>query len=115
VDEQPDALAARVAALESMVAALDLRVAAVERGNTEANVVPADAPAAAGSLLPSPALDVVGTAGLIGRTFLLFAGAYLLRAVTEAGALDHTTGAVVALPTPARGRSSLIALPPTMP
>jgi hypothetical protein len=96
VDLQPDSLDARIAALERAVAALDLRVAAVERGSTEAKIAPPDAPAAVGSLLPAPSLDIVATAGLVGRTFLLFAGAYLLRAVTEAGALDRPTGAVVA-------------------
>ena len=41
--------------------------------------------------------DLVGTLTLIGRTFVIFAGAYLLRALTESGTVDRTTGVALGL------------------
>lgn len=41
--------------------------------------------------------DAAGTAALAGRSFVLLAGAYLLRALSESGTLDRATGAALGL------------------
>lgn len=51
--------------------------------------------------LPTPGAavttDITGLATLLGRTFIVFGGAYLLRALTESGRLPHGPGIVIGL------------------
>lgn len=44
-----------------------------------------------------PTTDITGMATLLGRTFVVFGGAYLLRALTESGRLPPTAGIVIGL------------------
>lgn len=41
--------------------------------------------------------DITGMATLLGRTFVVFGGAYLLRALTDSGRLPHTAGIIIGL------------------
>jgi hypothetical protein len=87
-----DLLESRLASVERAVADLESRLRTLELG------LPRRAPAAVDTI-QAPAVahrattDVVGVLTLIGRTFLIIAGAYLLRAQTEAGTLSVGVGA----------------------
>lgn len=90
-------LEARLRGVEHTLAEIEARLQLLEGGSrpqpgTQATAVSPDvaAVAIAGS-------DVVGTLTLIGRTFVIFAGAYLLRALTESGTIDRTTGVALGL------------------
>ena len=90
-------LEARLGAVERRLASLEGRLQAIEgearpRPATTAVAAPAEGPG-----LAMAGTDLVGTLGLIGRTFVIFAGAYLLRAVTESGAIDRATGVALGL------------------
>ena len=87
-------LEARLSTVEHALADITGRLRALERG------LPAR-PVAAAEEVSTPApdaaiasTDLVGTFTLIGRTFVIFAGGYLLRALTESGTLDRSTGAM---------------------
>ena len=93
-------LDSRLSAVERALAELDVRLRALESGAL------AVAPAAAAPPFPpetwirsaiSADADVVGTLTLIGRTFVILAGGYLLRALTESGTLDRVAGALVGM------------------
>jgi hypothetical protein len=85
----------RLTAVERALADLDRRVEAVERGHAAS---PARiAPPAEPGLLALPRVDVAGTSALAGRAFVVVAGAYLLRALTESGLLHRATGATLGL------------------
>jgi hypothetical protein len=94
-----DLLEERVASLTATVATLETRIASLERWRGDAvaeaaeeplrEAVPADvAPAEVAGVLP---------AALAGRAFLGIGGAYLFRALTDAGALPHLAGAGLGL------------------
>jgi len=78
---------------------LETRVAALEAGMVAGVVAPlpvvaAPAPPAA----PEPAPIAGGTAlGLAGRTFLIMGGAFLIRALTDSGALPSAAGVALGL------------------
>ncbi len=46
---------------------------------------------------PGSAVDLTGLATLLGRSFIVFGGAYLLRALTESGRLPGTAGIIIGL------------------
>jgi hypothetical protein len=88
----------RLSEIERALAAFDRRLRTLEHA----------APALATPMITAPAqpspdrsrmdgTDVVGVLTLIGRTFVLLAGAYLLRALSEAALFDRKTGAVLAM------------------
>jgi hypothetical protein len=84
-----------VAELQAQVARLEGRVAELEgrRRRAVSSGAPAGQPPAA---VPVPALPQGGLA-LAGRTLLVLAGAYLFRALTEAGALPALAGVLLGL------------------
>jgi hypothetical protein len=92
---QHEHLDARLAAIERTLADIDARVRRLELSAT-------DVPTAA-TVLPWPSAsgtrtrDVAGTLTLIGRTFVIIAGAYLLRAVSETGVVERGTAAAIAM------------------
>lgn len=82
---------ARLSGIEHQLAALDRRLAALEGtapGPDER--LPVDVPEAERPL--APAIGAVTILTLAGRTFVILAGAYLLRAVTESGAVPQALG-----------------------
>lgn len=95
------ALEGRVEELTRIVGALEGRLSRLEERGVAAPAAAAAAPAvvpAVGDLdeaLPSGA-DVTRVLGLVGRTLIVFGGAYLLRAVTAAGYLDQRAGVAAA-------------------
>ena len=85
----------RLAQLERAVRDLDVRVASAERAASAGGGISGDVHQA----LPAPAdalglesRDITGPLGLIGRTVMIFAGAYLLRALVESGSLPSALG-----------------------
>jgi hypothetical protein len=92
VDDPRTVLEARLEAVERALAEIDGRLRALERGAAH-SVGPVAEPQRPG---PAAAVtvdaDLVAFVSLVGRTFVIFAGAYLLRALTESGALDRATG-----------------------
>jgi len=80
----------RLAALERAVAALDARLGALEAGGAPAmpREIDEDPPAPRAG----PALDPVALMTLVGRTLVVLGGAYLLRALTEAGVWPPLVG-----------------------
>lgn len=99
------ALASRVEELTRAVEALQGRLSILEQGGTLPAALPAPVPALqAGEPhsdeidqeeLPSGA-DVARILGLVGRTLIIFGGAFLLRAVTAAGHLPQGAGVAAA-------------------
>lgn len=90
-------LEARLGRVERSLAAIDARLQALESESPVRSAVPV---AAAGEETEAVAIagtDLVGALTLVGRTFVVFAGAYLLRALTESGTVDRTTGVVLGL------------------
>lgn len=89
------------------LARLEARVAELERGSsvsavdeTEVEPLPGGAfgtvrPKGPGTAVPRP--DHVSVLALVGRTFLILGGAYLLRALTHAGTLSAPVGVALAL------------------
>jgi hypothetical protein len=60
------------------------------RNEPEVHVVPEAPTMATGT-------DITGIATLLGRSFVVFGGAYLLRALTESGRLPHAGGIIIGL------------------
>jgi hypothetical protein len=92
----------RLAELERAVRELDARVASAERGGagSSAGLVGRDAPAVlspATQALVFESPDITGPLGLAGRTVMIFAGAYLLRALVDSGSLPSTVGVAAGL------------------
>jgi len=91
-------LSKQLAELTSRVQRLELRLAALE-GRAEA--VPAasppiaEVPAAAAAAAPTAFLG--STLGLVGRSLLVLAGAFVLRSLTEAGTLPQVLGAALGI------------------
>jgi hypothetical protein len=94
MSRSPDALDARLAAMERALAQIDgrLRVLESESSPQPRAEVHVNAPLNGRG---APASDVAGALTLIGRTVVILAGAYLLRGLTEAGTLDLLTGAAL--------------------
>jgi len=99
------ALASRVEELAQSVEALQGRLSILEQGGTLPAALPASVPALQAvephsdevdqEALPSGA-DVARVLGLVGRTLIIFGGAFLLRAVTAAGHLPQGAGVAAA-------------------
>src|SRR5262249_7953132 len=86
---------ARLDALERVVPALEARVAAIEGAHQRVTPAPASLPAAApAARTPShpSSIDAVALLTLIGRTLMVLAGAYLLRALTESAVWPASIG-----------------------
>jgi hypothetical protein len=97
MNERVRKLEAVVAALEAAVARHEGRLAALERGGGIVSGAPPDTVAAVESALATAAQEgplavLIGTPALIGRSLLILAGAFLLRALTEAGTLASGAG-----------------------
>ena len=98
-----------VAGLAATVGQLEARIATVEASLRTNRVLPAAAaePAASSDQAAAPSADGVGESfntatmtgivTLVGRSFLVLAGAFLLRAVTEAGTLPAEVGVALGL------------------
>jgi len=97
MDERDDKLEMAIEAIRSTVTQLEGRIAALESVNRGAAVL-LDEEAVnvhEGDLDPEivlPPTDVMGTLTLVGRSLLVFAGAFLLRALTEGGTLSSGVG-----------------------
>jgi hypothetical protein len=100
VSDTSTSVEARLDRLERALASMESRLREVEgaswRDDTAATSAAAGAPGAAPAAA-GPATDLAGALTLIGRTFVIFAGAYLLRALTESGTLDRGAGAAAGL------------------
>jgi hypothetical protein len=93
-------LEAKLEEINRSVEALEQRLGVVEKREVTApgapSVLPRSVPLEEDEeLLPSDA-DLTGTLGLVGRTLIVFGGAYLLRAVTAAGYLPDQAGVLLA-------------------
>ncbi|MBK5298956.1 MAG: hypothetical protein JJE40_17515 [Vicinamibacteria bacterium] len=88
-------LEARLCGVERALAEIESRLELLEGGSPAQPVMQVAAAHAETPSVTASSTDVVGTLTLIGRTFVIFAGAYLLRALTESGTLDRTTGAAL--------------------
>ena len=105
MDERLKKLEEAVETLEAAVTRQDSRIAALEGGIRETPTIAEDATEAVEPVDPSPeALHdqwpisaVRGTPALVGRSLLILAGAFLLRALTEAGTFANTTGVILGL------------------
>ncbi|HUL74002.1 MAG TPA: hypothetical protein VLT86_12930 [Vicinamibacterales bacterium] len=86
----------RVRRLEETVVAIGERLAALEF-ELRPGEARGPAPATAAEHAPSPATDAVGLLSLVGRTFIVFGGAFLLRALTESGYLPTSAGVMAGL------------------
>ncbi len=95
LEERVTSLSAAVAALESRLGALEANPAAARAAEigTEAAAIRLDDAEAA----PSPGLAGSAPAVLAGRAFLGVGGAFLFRALTEAGRLPHEAGVALGL------------------
>jgi hypothetical protein len=92
-------LEVRVSAVEQALAELQARFHALERGELSL-APPAAAPPRQEAWTPTAvatAIDFVGTLTLIGRTFVILAGGYLLRALTEAGTFGVAAGVLLGM------------------
>ncbi|MFN7988517.1 MAG: hypothetical protein U0529_13660 [Thermoanaerobaculia bacterium] len=100
--DRVELLEERVATLASAVARLEARLDGLEREPAEAGRAPAALDGAAqesvaGADLALPELPGSAPAVLVGRAFLGIGGAYLFRALTEAGTLPNLAGVALGL------------------
>lgn len=92
LQEDPEALARRIEQLENRIDALEGRLARLDGGRASAAPRPAPLAETGKGVLPS-----VSLLGLAGRLCLVFAGAYLVRSFTDAGALPKGMGVLLGL------------------
>jgi len=105
MDKRLEMMERAVEALEAAVSRQDRRIAALEGMTAEAPAVAGEVNEAvapvdpAAEVLPDqwPISAVRGTPALAGRSLLILAGAFLLRALTEAGTLATGMGVVLGL------------------
>jgi hypothetical protein len=97
-NERLTRLESRLERVERTLSEVTLRMSALEgrRSDMPGGLAPEEPAAAqpivaAGDAVFSPH-DITGPLGLLGRTLLVFAGAYLLRALTDAGAVPVAVG-----------------------
>jgi hypothetical protein len=96
VADQLQRLEGRVADLEGVIAGLQRRLQALEAGLSP--VAARDAVVAlAAETHVSRAADLAAVMTLAGRTCVIFAGAYLLRALTEWAVIDRAAGASIGI------------------
>ncbi|MFN8011937.1 MAG: hypothetical protein U0P81_11095 [Holophagaceae bacterium] len=92
---EPPALDRRLAELEGTVARLEARLAALEAGAPRPRARPVEeAPEPEVSLLPLAPMELMG---LVGRVCLILAGAFLIRAFSDAGRLPLPAGVALGL------------------
>ena len=98
-----DSLERKVSELEHAVRALQARIDRLEGAGSVVENTPAPAAAEAAvpppveEATPSPGVPAVSLIAYLGRTLLVLAGAFLLRAITDAGVLDRLPGTIVGL------------------
>jgi hypothetical protein len=105
MDERLEKLERAVEALEVAVTRQDRRIAALEGVSAEASTDVTDVTDTVEPVDPAPEVlpdqwpisAVRGTPALVGRSLLILAGAFLLRALTEAGTFANGTGVVLGL------------------
>jgi hypothetical protein len=105
MDDRLEKLERAVEALEAVVSRQERRITAIEGGDAQAWEAADSATESieAGESAPEPLSDqwpmsaIKGTPALVGRSLLILAGAFLLRAFTEAGTLATGTGVVLGL------------------
>jgi drug/metabolite transporter superfamily protein YnfA len=109
MDDAVEKLTARVSELAGAVESLEARVAVLERTGiapeappaaaAEAAAVPPQAPSAGPAAVKgaSPFESLSRTIAVAGRGVLALGGAFLIRALTEAGALPHGVGVTLGL------------------
>src|SRR5512140_347253 len=107
MEDRLAALEQQVRALSGTVASLERRLSAVESAaGPVGDGLPAAPPASVadgtsalgpGLLAARPEITVVTVLSLVGRTCLVLGGAYLLRALTDAGTLPRVGGTVLGL------------------
>ena len=85
----------RLSTVERALAEIEERVALLERASAPQPVAETVPVPTWGEAPRAPQTDLTGVLTLIGRTFVVFAGAYLLRAPAETGSIDRTTGTVL--------------------
>jgi len=93
MDSSPE-IDARLTRLEHDLAAVLERLRALEAPGTVIPAAPLDVPV---ERTAPAARDMTGLASLLGRTFIVFGGAYLLRALTESGRLPNSAGILIGL------------------
>jgi hypothetical protein len=98
MDDRLATLEQQVRDLSGAVVSLERRLAAVEAGSapTASDGLP-DAAAASAAARPTSDITLVTVLSLVGRTCLVLGGAYLLRALTDAGTLPRVGGTVAGL------------------
>jgi len=94
LEAQLDALAREVAAIHERLGALEARGPAAGSAPAAAAL---DAAAPEAAALPSREADATAVVSLVGRTLVVLAGAYLLRAFTESGTLAPMAGVAAGL------------------
>ncbi len=96
MDDGPRTIEARVAALERGMRGLEAHLAAIEQpplSSVNAQRSDVSVERSELSLATQPGVfDPVALLTLVGRTFVVLGGAYLLRALTESGTLPVTVG-----------------------
>ncbi len=102
MDERVRRLELAVEATAATVALLEARIAALELGERPARVDGAeweqdDGAAVVGSQIESQMAAVLGTPTLVGRSLLVLAGAFLLRALTERGTVAPGMGVALGM------------------
>ena len=97
--DRSDRIEERLERLERTLEELAPRVRAIESAVQSAGAQVVDTPLAAphGAALTPGALEVAPVLALAGRTFVVLAGAYLLRALTESGLWSAPTGVTLGL------------------
>ena len=106
--ESPVPSESRIERLEIRIDALERRLARLEQRGPDIAAGTAEAPASTGApvgVVPpstpaaraTDAADLPATLSLVGRTFIVFGGAYLVRALTESGRLQSGAGVVLGL------------------
>jgi hypothetical protein len=91
-----DRMDERLSRIEVLVAELEGRLGLLERRGVDAGDHPERGQAARQPFRSGASVDadLVGVFSLVGRTLVVWAGAYLLRALTDAGALPAVAGVV---------------------
>ena len=94
VSDRPSDLEAKVAELAEALRRIEERVAALERARPAMvrRVVPAPHPAEEAAGGPSDLADATRWLSLAGRTLLVLAGAFVLRALTDSGTVPAWLG-----------------------
>ena len=90
-------LEGRLRGVEHTLAEIDARLQVLEGSGRSHPATPATTGQRDVEAVAVSGTDLVGTLTLIGRTFVIFAGAYLLRALTESATVDVATGVAIGL------------------